>query len=840
MSEIKSNIYEQLAQQLAEGKNETSGLAIQAALNASLAENLKPISLILSGLFVLLSITHATTLPPETKRFMLPVAAITALIFLVFYFVLRSKAIPLKWAEPLAMGIVGLILVNSLLHLYLDGNPIQTTNIILVLLGGGLILISSVWMIVLVAICDLTWLLIAYIVPTPPFEGEWLHFGFALLFATVLSVITQRVRIQTSRRFQSLRLLDEKQQIRLAVALKSTEQTRAALATSIEVAKRITSILNRETLLNEVAELIKERYGHYFVGIFLLDDSGEYVIARAGSGKAGQSLSRQEFRLKIGEEGLIGWVAANGKPLKVDNVLEDDRYIPVDDIPDTRSELALPLMVGDELLGVLDLQSDKSSAFRSDDIVVLESLAGQVAIAIQNAMLYEVERSKRQLSQKLYNIAQALSSTLDKQEILDIILEQLIDIVPYDRVSLMLQENSDLVFSATRGFPVSSKPDQIRVHIKENDVFHQIYQTKRWLMVRDVSQREDWQHVEGLKPAQVWLGIPLIRLGDVIGMLSVTRTISVPYTEDEIKLAETFAGQAAIALENARLYESITRSNLELREQARELQEAYERLESLDRSKSNFINVAAHELRTPLTILRGYAQILSRDPVIKESDYYMQLVDGISSGANRLHEVVDSMLDIVKIDTQMIKLYVEDISISILLQGVVGNLQHVFEERDLTLVMEDMSQLPDIQGDHMELSKVFGHLVNNAIKYTPDGGKITLMGWPLEAGERDLPGGGVEIVVKDTGIGVDPRNQELIFTKFYHSGDVSLHSTSKTKFKGGGPGLGLSIVRGLVEAHGGKVWVESPGYSEVACLGSEFHVVLPFNPPREVIAQENK
>jgi signal transduction histidine kinase len=135
--------------------------------------------------------------------------------------------------------------------------------------------------------------------------------------------------------------------------------------------------------------------------------------------------------------------------------------------------------------------------------------------------------------------------------------------------------------------------------------------------------------------------------------------------------------------------------------------------------------------------------------------------------------------------------------------------------------------LPTIEGDLDALRKVFYHLLINAIKYTPDGGQITVTGRALSPGEYNLADGGIEIVVGDTGIGIDPNLQDLIFTKFYQTGQVALHSSGKTKFKGGGPGLGLAIVKGIVQAHNGLIWVESPGHDERALPGSRFYVVLP-------------
>ena len=148
--------------------------------------------------------------------------------------------------------------------------------------------------------------------------------------------------------------------------------------------------------------------------------------------------------------------------------------------------------------------------------------------------------------------------------------------------------------------------------------------------------------------------------------------------------------------------------------------------------------------------------------------------------------------------------------------------------RDMNVKSVDgLETLPEIEADPELLYKVFYNLVINAIKYTPDGGSITITGQKSAADANSPPDEGIQIVVSDTGIGVDPGFHELIFTKFYQTGKVELHSSGKTKFKGGGPGLGLAIARGILLAHKGKVWVESPGYDENTCPGSRFIVTLP-------------
>jgi signal transduction histidine kinase len=146
------------------------------------------------------------------------------------------------------------------------------------------------------------------------------------------------------------------------------------------------------------------------------------------------------------------------------------------------------------------------------------------------------------------------------------------------------------------------------------------------------------------------------------------------------------------------------------------------------------------------------------------------------------------------------------------------------EERHLTLESKGLQDLPTIDADPDLLFKLFYHLIMNAIKYTPDGGWITIQGTMLEGkpGVQE-----VEIIVSDTGVGIDPEFQELVFEKFFQTGEVHFHSSGKTKFKGGGPGLGLAIAQGIVQAHKGRIWVESPGHDEERCPGSRFYVRLP-------------
>jgi signal transduction histidine kinase len=252
-----------------------------------------------------------------------------------------------------------------------------------------------------------------------------------------------------------------------------------------------------------------------------------------------------------------------------------------------------------------------------------------------------------------------------------------------------------------------------------------------------------------------------------------------------------------------------------------ELDRAYHTLQKLDQTKSNFIQVAAHELRTPLTLIKGYTQLLNdlvHDAPIRD------LLSGILAGQDRLHEMINSLLDVSRIASEVLHVQLEPTPLINVIRNVCGGFDAALQERHLTLTLTGLVDLPPIEADPAMMQKLFYHLIGNALKYTPDGGAITISGQLITVTEKCPI---VEVIVQDTGIGIDPADHALIFEKFYQVGKVELHSSGRTKFKGGGPGLGLSIAKGIVQAHGGEIWVESPGHDESTCPGSQFHICLP-------------
>jgi signal transduction histidine kinase len=288
--------------------------------------------------------------------------------------------------------------------------------------------------------------------------------------------------------------------------------------------------------------------------------------------------------------------------------------------------------------------------------------------------------------------------------------------------------------------------------------------------------------------------------------------------------------QDALASEIARLHDEAERR---VRDRTADLARANIELSKLEKARTDFISIAAHELKTPLTLIQGYANMLcemnldSGDPTGAA-----HLVMGILRGTERLSTIVENLLDVSVIDTNALSLRIEKVSLSQAVDLVATQNANYVKERGLTLRVGDLDPLPEIEFDVRRLHQALNHLLNNAIRYTPDGGEVFIDGYipnedQLSAEIASDDARFVELIFRDTGIGVAPEDRERIFEKFYRVGKSALHSTGKIKFKGAGPGLGLPIARGLVEAHGGRVWAESPGHDEINCPGSTFHVLLP-------------
>ncbi len=259
-----------------------------------------------------------------------------------------------------------------------------------------------------------------------------------------------------------------------------------------------------------------------------------------------------------------------------------------------------------------------------------------------------------------------------------------------------------------------------------------------------------------------------------------------------------------------------------LEDKIRELQEANHQLRELDRLKSDFIVLVSHELRTPLTLINGYSHLLRDYARQAEAGGDAQLAyvtSGLTKGIDRLSTVINEVISMSRIASGALELAAGPVRLGDTIQEIVKTRLEAVEARGLVLETNGVDSLPVVHGDGALLKNAFDNIIGNAIKFTPDGGRITITG-KKEAGA-------VTLTIADTGIGIPVEEQRRIFDHFHILGSIQNHSTSKSNFQGGGLGLGLPIARGIIEAHRGKIWVESAGRNPEDPPGSTFYIQLP-------------
>lgn len=283
----------------------------------------------------------------------------------------------------------------------------------------------------------------------------------------------------------------------------------------------------------------------------------------------------------------------------------------------------------------------------------------------------------------------------------------------------------------------------------------------------------------------------------------------------------------------------------------KEIKENLERLtvdlQNLNKMKNSFLGMASHELKTPLTVVSGYSELILSGIAGQADESVLSMVRYISDASDRLTTIVRDIVDVALLDRRQMPLRVRLVDFNELIRTATNELEYFFHVRQQTLQLELDSDLPQVFCDPDRIFQVVTNLVGNAVKFTPDGGTINLstrlvriLRAPAKsAGVSDVENLAshqhtyVELVVHDSGIGIDVEEQSQIFEKFYEIGKIEEHFTGKMAFKGRGTGLGLTIVKGIVDRHGGAIWVESEGHNPKKFLGSAFYVLIPLLPPVE-------
>ncbi len=401
--------------------------------------------------------------------------------------------------------------------------------------------------------------------------------------------------------------------------------------------------------------------------------------------------------------------------------------------------------------------------------------------------------------QRILEISQILTSTYNLDELLQIILASATELTKTETASIMLldENGTELRFAAT----TSNDRDKLmalRVPV-ESSLAGTILLSGEPMVFDNVQQ--DPRHFAGVDKQIAFesrsiLGVPLLVRDRPVGVLEALNKLdSSPFSEEDGQVLMTLAAQAAVAIENARLITA--------------LQKAYEQLNRVDQIKSDFIAIASHELRTPLGLILGYAAMLKED--LKNPDTAQQL-DMVMSSALRLRDLIDDMVNVQHIEEGKAKLVLSEFSLQEVVQRVVEAVNELYTAKEQELLVNLPPQTLSVIADRDKIMLVLNNLLTNAIKFTEARGRIMVT--------AEQKNGEVQVHVADTGIGIPAREVNRIFDRFYQ---VEPHLTRTH----GGLGLGLAIAKGMIELHGGKIWVES-----VEGLGSRFSFSVPLNGPK--------
>ncbi len=425
-------------------------------------------------------------------------------------------------------------------------------------------------------------------------------------------------------------------------------------------------------------------------------------------------------------------------------------------------------------------------------------------INVQTRLRYLEDQVAR--LERMVRVSRMLSSTLDLEPLLQRIINTATDLVGTEAASILLEDErtGGLYFAAATG---TEREELQRIQVPiEGSIAGTIFRTGQPLIIQDVHR--DPRHYRGVDQStrfetRAILGVPMRFKGRCIGVLeAVNKLGNAPFTQDDVHILSTLASQAAVAIENARLVGA--------------LQEANARLAELDRLKSDFISIASHELRTPLSLILGYATFLKE----QSAGAFQEQLEMVLKGALQLQGLIEAMVNLRYLEAGVARLELSDVVLQELVEEVCAEWRPMAEAQGLHLRQRVPHKPVRVRADRAKIALVLSNLLNNAIKFTPPGGRIEVTIRPQT--------GMVALSVADTGIGIPQNELDRIFDRFYQ---VESHLTRHH----GGMGLGLSIAKGLVELHQGRIWAES-----VEGRGSRFTFTLPVLWKEAVQAREGK
>jgi len=499
------------------------------------------------------------------------------------------------------------------------------------------------------------------------------------------------------------------------------------------------------------------------------------------------------------------WRVADGSVLNIADIADDPHTATNDSLRsrDVRSLVLVPMVREEQAIGAIGVSHHDVGAFSEERVRLLKTFAAQAVIAIENVRLFkELEARNRELTDALdrqtatSELLKVIGrSTFDLQPVFETLAENAVRLCQAEHAFIFGFDGQVLRSVATHNIPPA-----LKAFVEANPVrpgresgAARAAMERRTVHIEDIQAEPEYTYgVVQVGPMRTLLAIPMLRADELLGVIVITRPEVRLFTDGQIALMETFADQAAIAIENARLF--------------REIESKNRQLEVASQHKSEFLANMSHELRTPLNAIIGFSEVLSERMFGELNEKQAEYLKDIYASGTHLLSLINDILDLSKIEAGRMELELTEFDLPTAIDSAVTLVRERAGRRGITLKATVDERLGEVRADERKIRQVVLNLLSNAIKFTPEGGRIEVRAAPKDEF--------IEVSVSDTGVGIAPEDQEAVFVEFRQVG------TAEKKAEG--TGLGLTLCRKFVELHDGKIWVTSR-----VGVGSTFTFTIP-------------
>ncbi|MCJ2532979.1 MAG: GAF domain-containing sensor histidine kinase [Candidatus Thermoplasmatota archaeon] len=458
------------------------------------------------------------------------------------------------------------------------------------------------------------------------------------------------------------------------------------------------------------------------------------------------------------------------------------------------------------LIGFLEPDSPTNGKLPSKSLVLnLEVFASLASIAVANAELVDELNQTIRNYRVLVDATAALQRPVDLNETLRMLTESLNELVSFDEIAVYLVDWERRILIPA--FATGPYREEIMSDIGPiSGLAGEVARTGKGEIVEDSWKDQRVEDIPGIEKVpneigQAMMCIPLMgKDGEVAGVIDIYREITDQFTQQEYDIAEPFATHTAVAMENFKLRD-------ELKDNFESVRKAYEEMKNLDKAKDNLVNTISHELRTPLTTILGYLEMASEGLYGEVPPKLMEKFSAMLSSINRINSLVGKMLEMSRLQSKTINLDMNQVNLAMVTREVLDERKSEIHARKHHVQVLFGNELPVVMADRLRMHDVLETLIDNAIRYTREGGDVTV--------GADILAGKVHIWVRDTGIGISDEEKGKIFDKFF------LADAGLTR-EDGRVGIGLFVSREIVRKHSGEMWLETK-----KGVGSTFHFTVP-------------